>query len=136
MKLLLFHAPEFWFRTHSKALTDAPDDFREKRVESCVVVFVHAEPRDAEDRPGVVTKLVKNVKWLAGKFGARSAVLHFFSHLGGDPAPPELARDLVAEARARLESVGFLVETTPFGHFCEFRLAVSGESLAKVFKEF
>jgi len=136
MKLLLFYSPEFWFRAHSKALPEAPDDFREGRRESCIVVFVHAEPRDAEDRSGVLTKTVKNVKWLAGKFGTRSAVLHFFSHLGSENAPPEFARDLVADARARLESVGFEVETTPYGHFCEFRLGVSGESLAKVFKEF
>ena len=136
MKLLLFYAPEFWFRTHSKSIAEAPDDFREGRVEKCIVVFVHAEPKDAEDRTGVLTKTIKNVKWLAGKFDSRAVVLHFFSHLGSETASPEFAQALVAEARARLESVGFAVETTPFGHFCEFRLAVAGESLAKVFKEF
>src|SRR5262249_3302212 len=102
----------------------------------CVVAFVHADPRDQEDRSGALTKTVKNIKWLAGKFESRAAVLHFFSHLGPETAPPEFARDLVADARARLEAVGFAVETTTCGHFCEFRLAVSGESLAKVFKEF
>ena len=136
MKLLLFYSPEFWFRTHSKAIAGAPDDFREGQVANCVVVFVHAEPKDMEDRTGVLTKMVKNVKWLAGKFGSRAAVLHFFSHLGAETATPEFAQGIVADARARLESVGFAVETTPFGHFCEFRLAVAGESLAKVFKEF
>ena len=135
MRLLLFYGPEFWFRTHSKVVADAPDDFREGRVEGAVVAFVHAEPKDEADPAGVETKLVKNVKWLAGKFGTKTAALHYFSHLGPELAPGEVSRGLMERARARLEAVGFRVEVTPYGHFCEWRLGVAGESLAKVWKE-
>jgi len=135
VRLLLFYAPVFAFETHSKTLAEAPDDFRAGRVENAVIAFVHAEPKDEADPGGVETKLVKNVKWLAGKFGAKAACFHFFSHLGSELAAPEFARDLLARARARLESVGFLVETTPYGHFCSWTLSVAGESLAKVWKE-
>ena len=136
MRLLLFYAREFWFKTHAKVLADAPDDFREGQVQDAVVAFLHADPRDELDAGGVETKLVKNVKWLAGKFESRAAALHYFSHLGSEMAPAELARQIVEGARARLLAAGFRVEVTPFGHFCEWRLAVAGESLAKVFKEF
>ena len=136
MKLLLFYAREFWFKTHAKVLPEAPDDFREGRVQDAVVAFLHAEPKDELDPGGVETKLVKNVKWLAGKFTSRAAALHYFSHLGPEIAPAELAHRLVEGARARLQSAGFQVEVTPFGHFCEWRLAVAGESLAKVYKDF
>src|SRR5262245_4405006 len=136
MKVLLFYAREFWFKTHVKVLAEAPDDFREGQVRDAVVAFLHADPRDALDAGGVETKVVKNVKWLAGKFSSRAAALHYFSHLGSEMAPAELARRIVDGARARLEASGFHVEVTPFGHFCEWRLAVAGESLAKVFKDF
>lgn len=135
MRILLFYGPEFSFKTHSKVLPEAPDDFREGRVENAVVAFVHAEAKDEADAAGVETRLVKNVKWLAGKFESKTVVFHYFSHLGSDLASPDFARGLLDRARARLESVGFRVETTPFGHFCEWRLSVAGESLAKVWKE-
>ncbi len=135
MRVLLFYGPEFWFRTHSKVIESAPDDDRECRVENAVVAFVHAEPKDEGDASGVETRLVKNVKWLAGKFGSKSAVLHYFSHLGSELAPPEFTRGVLDRAAERLRSVGFRVETTPFGHFCEWRLSVVGESLGKVWKE-
>ena len=136
MKLLLFYSTEFWFKTHAKVLPEAPDDIREGCIENAVVVFLHAEPADERDLGGVETKLVKNVKWLAGKFQSKAAALHYFSHLGDEMAAPELAHRLVEGARRRLTAAGVRVEVTPFGHFCQWRLAVAGDSLAKVFKQF
>ncbi|MFO0980152.1 MAG: threonyl-tRNA synthetase editing domain-containing protein [Planctomycetota bacterium] len=136
MRVLLFYAAEFWFKTHAKVLVEVDDDFREGRVVDAVVAFVHAAPRDATDLDGVRTKLVKNIKWLAGKFGARAAALHYFAHLDAEAAAPQIARAIIDGAQARLAAVGFAVEVTPFGHFCEWRLSVAGDSLAKVWKEF
>lgn len=138
MRLLLFHFPEFSFKTHSKVVPDAPDDCREGRVESAVVVFERAEPKDEADAGGVETKLSRNVKRLAGRFATRTVAIDRnagFSHLGSEPAPPEFARGVLDRARARPEAVGHRVEATPFGHFSGWRLSVAGESLAQIRKE-
>jgi len=43
---------------------------------------------------------------------------------------------LLDEVRLKLERAGYKVMQTPFGYFNEFRMHVTGDSLAKVFKEF
>src|SRR5262249_12119351 len=79
MKLRLFHAPEFWLKPFSRSLAAAPDAAGELSVRDTVMALVHAEPGDAADPGRVVTKAIKNIKWVAGKFASKRAVLHFFS---------------------------------------------------------
>lgn len=45
MKLLLFYAHKWWFKTASKSLPQVPDTDTEDSMESTVVVFFHAEKR-------------------------------------------------------------------------------------------
>lgn len=132
----MFYAPAWWYRTAERSLADAPEAEREEAVADAAVVFVHAEARDEDDRAGVVRKFLKNVKWLAGKFGTRSVVLHSFNHLSSSKASAEFALGVMDEVSARLEGSGYAVMRTPFGYFNEFKLHVAGDSLAKVFKEF
>ena len=135
MKLLLFYAPSFWFKTYQKVLEQVPDSERDERFEKAVVVFYQVEEEDVDRRGKVLTKFVKNVKWLAGKFESRTVVLHSFNHLSGSKAGPEFAGPLIEEARERLERSGYTVGMTPFGYLNEWKLHVAGDSLAKVFKE-
>ncbi len=135
MKLLMFYAPEFWYKTHSKSLAEAPDTQAEERLENLVAVFYQCEAEDPDKRDSVLAKAVKNIKWLAGKFETRTVLLHSFGHLSGSKAPADFARNLVADIRARLERTGYAVHETPFGWFNEWKLHCAGESLAKVFKE-
>jgi len=135
VKLLLLYCTRFELATASKSLPRADDDERTEAHDDCVVALVHAEPADEEASGSVETKLVKNAKWLAGKFETKTIVLHFFSHLGAETARPELARDLVARAAGRLRGAGYEAHVMPFGYFCSLRLDVAGPSLAKVFKE-
>ena len=135
MKLLMFYAPEFWFKTTHKVLDSVEETAYDKRIREAVVAFVHAEAED-EARPGkVLTKMVKNIKWLAGKFASNNVALHSFSHLATSKSSPEFAHQILSDAQKRLETVGFSVEMTPFGYLHEFSLHVSGESLGRVFKE-
>lgn len=134
MKTLTFHGPHFRFATYRKAIADAPDDQRDVTVPACVVAFVHAEAEDADRQGDVVTKLIKHLKWLAGKAQTRAIVLHWFSHLSDSHAPTEVALALMAAAADRLRGAGYAVEVTPFGHFCALELHVAGESHAKVWK--
>lgn len=135
MKLLTFQAKCFRWKNVSKTLPEAADLEVDETVEQTVVVFVHAEERDAAERAGVFKKTLKHVKWLANKRALKHVVLHSFTHLGAASAPPEFARAFLEELAERLRATGYGVWLTPFGWFCEWDLSVYGDSLAKVWKE-
>ena len=135
MKLLLFYAPSFWFKTYKKVLEQVEIQDMEASSQHAVVVFYHAEEKDVDRRGKVLTKFVKNIKWLAGKFDSKTVVLHSFNHLSTSKAPAEFTEELIQEARQRLKISGYTVVMTPFGYLNEWKLHVAGESLAKVFKE-
>lgn len=135
MKLLIFYVHDFWMRPSLRTLDEADCGMEEIGRESSVLVWVHAEPCDAGREGKVVTKAIKNIKWIAGKFACRQVILHFFAHLAAESAPPELARTLVASMADRLRGADYDVVVTPFGWFTEFRIHVAGDSLAKVFVE-
>ena len=135
MKLLFFYAPSFWFKTFKKVLPQAPHQDMEATCEKAVVVFYQVEAEDVERRGNVLTKFIKNIKWLAGKFTSKTVVLHCFNHLSTSKAPPEFAEAFVEDGRERLEKSGYGVTVTPFGYLNEWKLHVAGDSLAKVFKE-
>jgi hypothetical protein len=135
MKLLMFYSKEWWYKTASKTLADAPEEDKEESMTDAVVIFFHCEEGDEAKFNSVVPKFVKNTKWLAGKFNVKNVVLHSFNHLSSSKSSPEFAKSLLDEVRQRLENTGYNVMVTPFGYFNEFRLHVAGDSLAKVFKE-
>jgi len=134
MKLLMFLSRQFTFRPSEKSLPDASDGGGEVQVIDAAVVFVHSEPQDEAASAGLETKFVKNVKWIAGKRGFQSIVLHSFTHLAEASASPQFAETFLQSAAARLRNTGYQVWLTPFGWACEWELSVHGESLAKVFK--
>ena len=134
MKLLLFQAQKFYWKSFSKTLDDVPEQDVAETVNDTVVVFLHAEAED-EAKARLETKVVKNIKWLANKRKLKNIVLHSFTHLSSSTASPEFAQDLLNRLDKRLADTGYQVWQTPFGYFCEWDLAVYGDSLAKVFKE-
>jgi hypothetical protein len=125
----------FWYRPFSKTLEQAEDASGEEEVTEAAVVFVHAEMEDEQRRSKVLTKALKNIKWLANKRGLKNIVLHSFTHLADSKASPEFAHNFLEEVAGRLQRTGYNVWLTPFGYVCEWELSVYGESLAKVFKE-
>jgi threonyl-tRNA synthetase len=135
MKLLMFYANSFWYTTYKKVLPEAEDVQKEAQADNAIVVFIHAEEPDEKNEIDVLRKAIKNVKWLAGKFGTNKVVLHSFSHLSSSKSSPDFAQKILESMRERLKSVDYEVELTPFGYLEEFKIHVAGESLAKVFKE-
>ncbi len=131
----MFYAPTFWFKTFKKVLAEVEETEIEKEVRNTVVIFFHAEPADEGRMGKVVTKFVKNAKWLAGKFKTRSVVLHSFNHLSPEKASPDVAVEIVRRVKDRLENTNYKVLVTPFGYLNEWKIHVAGQSLAKVFKE-
>ncbi len=135
MRLLMFMAQRFWWRSYSKTLEDVEDVQVEETVTDAAVVFMQVEVKDAAARDDVFRKTLKNIKWLANKRGLTRVVLHSFTHLGGENADPEFASNLIIELADRLSATGYEVRITPFGYFNEWELKVYGESLGKVWKE-
>ena len=137
MKLLCFQARKFWWKSFSKTLDTVEDQDVEESVDDCIVAFIHAETKDEDEeaRRRVFKHTLKHLKWLANKREMSKVVLHSFTHLGGENASPEFARDFLHELSERLQNTDYRVWITPFGYFCEWELNVHGESLAKVWKE-
>jgi len=135
VKLLMFYAHDFWYRTHERVLETVPDVPSEETHCEVAVIFYHAEEADRDREDKVAVKWAKNAKWLARKFGTQRILLHSFNHLASTKAPADVACRLAAVVRDRLERTGFTVSETPFGYQNEWKINVSGDSLAKVFKE-
>src|SRR5262245_60407120 len=118
MKLLLFQAKKFYWKSFSKTLESVPDQEVAETVLEAVVVFLHAELED-ETKSKLETKLVKNIKWLANKRQLTHVVLHSFTHLSNSTASPAFAQALLSSLDHRLSETGYQVWQTPFGYFCE-----------------
>lgn len=134
MKLLMFQAKRFWYRSFSKTLDFVEDQEVEGEVHNAAVIFIHAEPADEGQEAATLRKALKNIKWIANKRDLRNVVLHSFTHLADETASAEFAQRFFDLLTERLTSTGYTVSVTPFGYFCEWDLSVYGESLAKVYK--
>ncbi len=134
MKLLMFQAKRFRYRTFAKTLEQVPDLDLEEEISDAAVIFLQVEGRDEESLDSTFSKTLKNIKWLANKRELKKVVLHSFTHLGGETAAPEFAQAFLERLAERLRGSGYEVWITPFGYVCEWDLSVYGESLAKVFK--
>jgi hypothetical protein len=131
----MFYSPEFWIRPHERVLPDAGEPPGEQVFHGAVVIFYHAEAEDMGREEKIISKWVKNAKWIAGKFATKTVILHSFNHLSHSKAPVDTALHISKETRRRLEGALYSVYETPFGYLNEWKMHVSGESLAKVFKE-
>ena len=135
MRMLMFMAKRFWWKSYAKTLENVEDVQAEESVNDAVVIFMAVEAKDAAGRDDVFRKALKNIKWLANKRTLRRVVLHSFDHLGGESAEPEFAGALINDLAERLRATDYEVWITPFGYFNEWDLSVYGESLGKVWKE-
>ncbi len=125
----MLHVESFWYR---------PDEARpEDRVNigESLLVWIHSEKEDEDNRSGVLRKMVKNIRWLAQKVDTTTVTLHSFAHLDDSKADPDFVDTLIEEVATRLRDRQFNVHIVPFGQFNEFDIHVKGPSLAKVFKK-
>ena len=134
MKLLMFDAGEFWYRTYSKTIENAESISKEETVKDALVIFIHVEEEDEEKAGEITKKAVDNIAWLARKTSRKRIVLHSFAHLSNSKSSIEFAQKMLEAIQGILKGKGYEVTTTPFGYFLEFRIHVMGESLAKVWK--
>ncbi|MGY5860603.1 MAG: threonyl-tRNA synthetase editing domain-containing protein, partial [Candidatus Thorarchaeota archaeon] len=128
LRLLMFHVESFWYRANES-------DDEKTSLDESIIVWIHSEETDEGNRPSVLRKMVKNIRWLAKKVECTTVILHSFAHLDDSKATPDFADVLIEEVAERLRARDFDVHIVPFGHFYEFNLHVKGPSLAKVFKK-
>jgi hypothetical protein len=136
MKLLMIYAKRFAYHPAVKSVPEAPDVETDGCAEDAIVGFIHVELEDQDRESKVTTRLIKNLKWLAGKNGTHTIILHSFAHLSESKAPPAFVARLLDQAQKRLEAAGYEVAQTPLGYFLDLELSAPGFSLARVFQSF
>jgi len=127
---------KFSYKPTIKTVESMPDFYKGKEYENVQTAFIQAEKEDEEKESKVEKKLLKNLKWIAGKNNTKHIILHSFAHLSESKADPEFTKALFDNINERLTCSGFTVEQTPFGYFLDLNVEAPGFSLARVFKEF
>ena len=130
MKLLMFHAKEFWYKPHTNLTNTA----KSNSINDALIAFIHIEESDKNRKEEVISKTVGNLQWLAKKNKTDRVVLHSFAHLSNSKSDPETANNIIQEIGKKLKK-NFTINIVPFGQFYEFSIHVLGPSLAKVFKD-
>ena len=136
MKLLMIYMNRFSYNPTIKTIESMPDFNDGKEYENVQTAFIQVEKEDEEKESEVKKKLLKNLKWIAGKNETKHIILHSFAHLSESKADPEFSKALFDNIDERLTNSGFTVEQTPFGYFLDLNVQAPGFSLARVFKEF
>lgn len=136
MKLLMIYCTRFAWTPTVKVLDDAEEGAEAGEHEHILTAFIHAEAEDEEDLKGVEKKLVKNLKWAAGKNNTRKVMLHSFAHLSDSKADAAFTDELFKNAIERMQNAEYETFTTPFGYFLDLDMQAPGYSLARIFKSF
>jgi len=135
MRVLYWYCEHFAWSVSIKTIEDAPQA-EDGLQENAVVAFIHVEEEDLDPASSAETKLIKNAKWVARKWGVRKIILHSFTHLGESKAEPASSRELLNRAEQRLRKADYDVTQTPWGYFLDLDMKAPGHPLARIFKEF
>lgn len=135
MKLLMIYAEKIGYKTTSKTIESMPDTDEEKVYGNVLVGFIQAEKEDEKDFKYVENKLVKNLKWAAGKNNTNRILLHSFAHLSVSKSSIDFAKKLLDNAEERIGKSSYEVYQTPFGYFLDLDIQAPGKSLARIFKD-
>jgi len=125
----------FAYNPTIKTIETMADYTEKKEYENIQAAFIQVEKEDEENETTVKRKLLKNLKWIAGKNNTKHIILHSFAHLSESKAEPSFTKAIFDEIDERLTNSGFLVEQTPFGYFLDLQIDAPGYSLARVFKD-
>ena len=135
MKLLMIYMNKFSYKPTVKTIESMPDFIDSKDFTNVQAAFIQVEKEDEDNETAVKNKLLKNLKWIAGKNNTKHIVLHSFAHLSESKADPDFTKAILNNIDERLTNSGFEVEQTPFGYFLDLKIDAPGYSLARVFKD-
>lgn len=134
MKVLLIYTKKFACNPAKKTLDSFPEITEGISLQDVQTAFIHAEEEDLENAQSVEKKLLKNIKWAAGKNDTKRVVLHSFAHLSDSKADPLFTKEMFDRIEERLTNSGYEVWQTPFGYFLDLEVIAPGYSMARVFK--
>ena len=132
----MIYMDSFSYNPTIKTIESMPDFNEAKTFEKVQAAFIQVEEEDEENETAVKKKLLKNLKWVAGKNNCKHVILHSFAHLSESKASPEFTKALFDNIDERLTNSGYKVDQTPFGYFLDLKVDAPGYSLARVFKSF
>ena len=134
MKMIFIYADKFAFRIGQSQEIENRDK-EPTTYDNVQTAFIHVEGSDqgAENTNRLITKLIKQAKWVARKNGTNHIILHSFAHLAETKSDSDFAKMIFDQAQERLENAGFEVDQTPFGYFLDLDLQAPGKSLARVY---
>ena len=131
----MIYMKKFSYNPTIKTIETMVDHTGKKEYENIQAAFIHVEKEDEENETAVKRKLLKNLKWIAGKNNTKHIILHSFAHLSESKADPDFTKSFFDDIDERLSSSCFQVQQTPFGYFLDLQIDAPGYSLARVFKD-
>jgi len=135
MKTLNLHCDYIKFKALKKALKSideiAPNQKLDGEMKECLVVMIAVEKGDSMS---VVKELVNSIKKISSDVKTKNIVLYPYAHLSSNLGKPELAMEILNEAKKQLKN--FNVINAPFGYYKTFELKVKGHPLSELSREF
>ena len=136
MKTLNLHCDYIKFKALKPALKSieelSPNQEKEGESKDCLVVMTAVEKGDNSKES--VEKLVEDIKNISEQVKTKNIVLYPYAHLSSNLGKPELAIEILKEAKKKL-SEDFKVVCAPFGYYKEFELKVKGHPLSELSRE-
>jgi KaiC/GvpD/RAD55 family RecA-like ATPase len=129
MRMLIWHMDAFAAEPEQRGRSKIADaEPRVVRVEEALVVFAACEKADESEPEAVAVRAAEAIVQVARQTGARTIVLHSFSHLFVELSTPAIARTILDQVEVRLTSEGYTVHQTAFGWF---NIAYSSSNAAR-----
>ena len=137
MKIIFIYTEHFAYKIGDTSGNGNDSATKEATFKDVQTAFIHIESKDqeAENSNRLVTKFIKQAKWVARKNNSNHIILHSFAHLADTKSEPEFAKEIFDSVQERLENAGFTVDQTPFGYFLDLDMKAPGRSLARVYYE-
>lgn len=136
MRVLMFHVDAFATepseRGRSKLADEAPVSVR---IDEGLVVFAACEKQDEPEPTAVADRASAAITDIARRLGARTIVLHSFSHLFVELSSPAVAREILDAVERQLQEQGYTVSQTAFGYFNRFEMRAKGHPLSRVARQ-
>lgn len=137
MRLLIIHVSRFAYTATQRGRSSVVEPLTEKTsvFEDGLLVLAAAEAGDERSAEEVAERAADEVAELAGRVGARRALVHPFAHLFGEPAPLEAAVGVLDGLTRALRRRGLEAERSPFGWFFSWELSARGHPLSRVARQ-
>ncbi len=136
MRVLIWHVDAFAAEPEQRGRSKIADALPQPvRIEEGLVVFAACEKADESEPEMVATRAAVAIVDIAGRLGARTVVLHSFSHLFVELSSPAVARAILDTVQRQLEERDYTVSQTAFGYFNRLEMRAKGHPLSRVARQ-